>query len=204
MLELKSFDARCIHGLINLVTYHLIKFQLRWISGGSGRKYRLSGPRTSKELNDLRWVTLDRDNIHRSDSQMLYVLKQKYCHFDKILVIGCTESCQNDNFRCSLWWNCSQNGDIFVSMMYQTRFPCWRWYFSLHLRLNCTVRRSYSNYRWTKRCQPVATLIHWWHRFPCLVLTYGHTKLIMANKEKCDVLSKYPTFVLLMRWQQRK
>ena len=42
-------------------------------------------------------------------------LKQKCRHFDEILITGCTESCQNDNFRCSQWLKFHQN-DISVSV----------------------------------------------------------------------------------------
>ena len=46
-------------------------------------------------------------------------LKRKCLHFDEIFITGCTESCQNDNFRCSQWWNFHQNDDIFVSVSNQ-------------------------------------------------------------------------------------
>ena len=39
----------------------------------------------------------------------LYSLKQE-CHFDEILVTGCTASCHFDNFRCSQWRKFHQNG----------------------------------------------------------------------------------------------
>ena len=42
--------------------------------------------------------------------------KRKCLHFDEILIIGCTGSCQNDNFQCSQWWKFSQNDDIYVSV----------------------------------------------------------------------------------------
>ena len=45
-------------------------------------------------------------------------LKRKCHHFDEIFITGCTESCQNDNFRCSQWWRFHQNDDIFVSLWY--------------------------------------------------------------------------------------
>ena len=40
-------------------------------------------------------------------------IKQKCRHFDEIFITGCTESCQNDNFRCSQWFKFHQN-DISV------------------------------------------------------------------------------------------
>ena len=43
-------------------------------------------------------------------------LKRKCLHFDGIFITGCTESCQNDNFRCSQWWRFHQNDHIFVSV----------------------------------------------------------------------------------------
>ena len=39
------------------------------------------------------------------------------CHFDDIFITACTESCQNDNFRCSQWWKFRQNDDILVVKM---------------------------------------------------------------------------------------
>ena len=43
-------------------------------------------------------------------------LKQKCRHFDEIFITGCTESCQNDNFRCSQWLKFHQNDNISVSV----------------------------------------------------------------------------------------
>ena len=40
--------------------------------------------------------------------------KQK-CHFNEILITGCTGSCNFDNFQCSQWWKFNQN-DISVSV----------------------------------------------------------------------------------------
>ena len=42
-------------------------------------------------------------------------LKWKCHHFDEI-IIGCTESCQNDNFQCSQWSKFHQNDNISVSV----------------------------------------------------------------------------------------
>ena len=42
-------------------------------------------------------------------------LKQKFGHFDKISIIGCTGSCHFDNFHCSQWWEFHQNEDISAS-----------------------------------------------------------------------------------------
>ena len=44
-------------------------------------------------------------------------LKRKCCHFDEILITGCTGSCHFDNFQCSQWWKFHQNEDIFVSVI---------------------------------------------------------------------------------------
>ena len=71
-------------------------------------------------------------------------LKRKCCHFDEILITGCTGSCHFDNFQCSQWWKFHQNEDISVSVLllirwngeqveiYHTREGLWqaRW---LHL-----------------------------------------------------------------------
>ena len=46
-----------------------------------------------------------------------YSLKQKCRHFDEIFITGCTESCQNDNFRCSQWLKFHQNDNISVSVL---------------------------------------------------------------------------------------
>ena len=42
--------------------------------------------------------------------------KRKCCHLDEIFITGCTESCQNDNFRCSQRWKFRQNDDITISV----------------------------------------------------------------------------------------
>ena len=44
------------------------------------------------------------------------ILKRKYCHFDEIVVIGCTGSCNFDNFWCSQWRQFRQNCDVFISV----------------------------------------------------------------------------------------
>ena len=49
---------------------------------------------------------------------LIYIsLKQKCRHFDEIFITGCTESCQNDNFRCSQWLKFHQNDNISVSVI---------------------------------------------------------------------------------------
>ena len=60
-------------------------------------------------------------------------LKRKCLHFDEIFIIGCTESCQNDNFQCSQWWKFRQNDDIFVSVRTEVfrgskYFVTWPWH----------------------------------------------------------------------------
>ena len=45
-----------------------------------------------------------------------YPLKRQCSHFDEIFIIGCTESCHFDNFRCGQWWRFRQNEDISVSV----------------------------------------------------------------------------------------
>ena len=47
---------------------------------------------------------------------IVFTLKQKCCHFDKIFITDCTGSCQNDNFQCSRWWKFQQNDNISVSV----------------------------------------------------------------------------------------
>ena len=42
-------------------------------------------------------------------------LKWKCNNFDEF-IIGCTGSCQNDNFQCSQWWKFCQNDKIFISV----------------------------------------------------------------------------------------
>ena len=59
--------------------------------------------------------------IQSQSEQTGFTLKRKCLHFDEIFIIGCTKSCQNDNFRCSQWWKFHQNDDIFVSV--QLPFP---------------------------------------------------------------------------------
>ena len=38
-------------------------------------------------------------------------------HFDNIPITGCTVTCQNDNFRCSLWWKFHKRDNISVSIV---------------------------------------------------------------------------------------
>ena len=45
-------------------------------------------------------------------------LKEKNRHFDAILIIGCTESCQNDNFQCNQWQKFHQNDHISISVIH--------------------------------------------------------------------------------------
>ena len=47
---------------------------------------------------------------------VIHPLKRKCRRFDEIFIIGCTESCQNDNFQCSQWWKFHQNDNISVSV----------------------------------------------------------------------------------------
>ena len=42
-------------------------------------------------------------------------MKQKWYHFEKILITGCTGSYHFDNFHCSQWWKINQN-DIYSSV----------------------------------------------------------------------------------------
>ena len=49
----------------------------------------------------------------------MYTLKHKCRHFDEIFITGCTESCQNDNFRCSQWLKFHQNDNISVSVYFK-------------------------------------------------------------------------------------
>ena len=37
-------------------------------------------------------------------------LEQKCRHFDDIFVTSCIGCCHNENFQCSQWWKCRQNG----------------------------------------------------------------------------------------------
>ena len=61
-------------------------------------------------------ISIQSDDIFVWFCYQPITLKQTCCHFDKILIIGCTESCQNDNFRCSQWRHCHHNDDISASV----------------------------------------------------------------------------------------
>ena len=58
----------------------------------------------------LSWLTCQ----HFRCWKLLQILEQKYCHFDKIFITGCTRSCQNDNFWYSQWWKFCQIDSISV------------------------------------------------------------------------------------------
>ena len=50
-------------------------------------------------------------------------LKGKCCHFDEIVIVGCTGSCQKDNFQCRQWWKFCRNDDISISL-YTSQESC--------------------------------------------------------------------------------
>ena len=49
----------------------------------------------------LETLCIELDQIHGIQIVIEITLKRKCLHFDEIFITGCTESCQNDNFRCS-------------------------------------------------------------------------------------------------------
>ena len=53
---------------------------------------------------------------HKCIAIIAWSMKRSCCHFDKIFIIGCTESCQNDNFESSRWRKFHQNDNIPVSV----------------------------------------------------------------------------------------
>ena len=66
-------------------------------------------------------------------------LNRKCRHFDEIFITGCTESCQNDNFRCSQWWKFRQNDDISGSRIAMGRNTISYWgrdWFGFKFRIN--------------------------------------------------------------------
>ena len=61
------------------------------------KTYELSA---KKALAVTHWSIIHSTRI---DQILWHSLKQKCRHFDEIFITGCTESCQNDNLRCSQW-----------------------------------------------------------------------------------------------------
>ena len=59
------------------------------------------------------WAWFSGNFVNRTVS-LGRALKRKCLNFDEIFIIGCTGSCQHDNFQCSQWWKCCQNDDIFI------------------------------------------------------------------------------------------
>ena len=55
------------------------------------------------------WMTVNTKLNHKMRVQLL---QRKCHHFDKMFIIGCTGSCQNDNFRCSQWWKFHRNDNF--------------------------------------------------------------------------------------------
>ena len=60
-------------------------------------------------------------------------IRKRKCHFDKIFITDCTESCQNDNFRCSQWCKFCQNGNIcvpvYVALSAKKDDVSWIWWY---------------------------------------------------------------------------
>ena len=82
-------------------------------------------------------------STRRNKKETSQSLKRKCLHFDEIFITGCTESCQNDNFRCSQWWKFHQNDVIFVSVIIKCcQFHCNKIKFSHNCSERCTVSES--------------------------------------------------------------
>ena len=74
-------------------------------------------------VNNRKASDLRRHLAHYDVTVMMYVyritcqhwddaLTRKCRHFDEISITGCTESCQNDNFRCSQWWKFQRTSQL--------------------------------------------------------------------------------------------
>ena len=70
--------------------------------------------------NKITTLWIMRNNLLSSFHWEKYALvchashSNRHYHFDEIFIIGCTGSCQIDNFQCSQWWKLRQNDEIFV------------------------------------------------------------------------------------------
>ena len=68
-----------------------------------------------------------RHQMESFSALLALTLKHKCRHFDEIFITGCTESCQNDNFRCSQWLKFHQNDNISFSVNLCGEFTGYRW-----------------------------------------------------------------------------
>ena len=76
-------------------------------------------PSIFKEMiaNANKWFIFSKMQQWQIKEYTLTSLKQKCRHFDKIFVIGCTGSCQNDKFRWSQCRKFRQSDNIPLSMV---------------------------------------------------------------------------------------
>ena len=63
-----------------------------------------------------RWDVLGGDPPQYPTRVDIYIKIRRCRHFDEVVVIGCTGSCQNTNFQYYKWQKNNQNDDIFVSL----------------------------------------------------------------------------------------
>ena len=87
-------------------------------------KYLLCFLRKSRLSHDANFVTT---GMFRVMTNTFSSLKRKCRHFDEIVISGCTESCQNDNFQCSQWRKFHQNNiSAWVFVPVTTKLASWR------------------------------------------------------------------------------
>ena len=57
------------------------------------------------------------NEFQKHSMYMVHTHWKRKCHFDEILITGCTGSCHFDNFQCSQWWQFHQNENISASVL---------------------------------------------------------------------------------------
>ena len=76
------------------------------------------------------WLLLSKNIIYIALFKKINTIRPK-CHYDEILVIGCTESCRLDNFRCIQWPKFRHN---YISV------TLWVWYTYMSIKHNDEIK----------------------------------------------------------------
>ena len=132
-------------------------------------------------LRRNRWYwTPNRSNIWEPSQYMIrglsirsykLSLQRTFCHFDEIVITGCTGSCENDNFECNQWWNFHQNDDksILVNCPSYCVMIC-----SCRFKIRRTSRQlNHISHPSENSTQSSLTLWDLMVRGPCVVLIFS-------------------------------
>ena len=116
-------DVTTLSNMVDMILQNTLTLQevQRDLISGSSLKVKISCYHRSGIAYALRRIKspttrLFLNSLPRLTSDKLSILKRRCYHFDEIIITGCTESCQKDNFRCSQWCKFRQNDNISVSV----------------------------------------------------------------------------------------